>query len=59
MIKIITARSNATGDLLVGHMEYSKEFGENIFYELDGDAYFEHEITITNEDYDSRFPTTE
>lgn len=56
---MITARSNETGELLVGHIEYDEAWGENMFYELDGDVFFEHEITITDENYDSRLPTTE
>lgn len=59
MIKLIKARNNQTNELLIGHLEYSKEWGENLFLELDGDVYFEHEITIINTDDDCRFPTIE
>lgn len=59
MIKLIQARNTRTNELLIGHLEYSKEWGENLFYELDGDAFFEHEITIIKDDDDRRFPTNE
>lgn len=59
MTEIIKAIDNQTNKLLIGHLEYSKEWGENLFYELDGEVYFEHEITIIYTDYDCRFSTTE
>lgn len=59
MIKLIKALDNQTKELLIGHLEYSKEWGENLFLELNGGVYLEHEITIINTYDGSRFPTNE
>lgn len=59
MTEIIKAIDTQTNKLLIGHLEYSKEWGENIFYEIEGRMYFESEITIIKTDNDCRFPTAE
>lgn len=59
MTRLIKAIYTQTNELLIGHLEYSKEWGENLFYEIDGRIYFESEISIINTDNDCRFPTTE
>lgn len=59
MTNIIKALDNQTNELLIGHLEYSKEWGENIFYEINGRMYFESEITTIKTDNDYQFRITE
>lgn len=59
MTEMIKALDKQTNRILIGHLEYSKEWGENIFYEIDGKMYFEQEITIIKTDDDCRLSTTE
>lgn len=59
MTDIIKALEKQTNRILIGHLEYSKEWGEYIFYEIEGKMYFENEITIIRTDNDCRFPTIE
>lgn len=58
MTDIIKALDKQTNRILIGHLEYSKEWGENLFYELEGKVYFEHEIILITTNNDCRFPTT-
>lgn len=59
MTDIIKALDKQTNRILIGHLEYSKEWGENIFYEIEGKMYFEQEITLITTYNDCRFPTIE
>lgn len=59
MTNMIKALEKKTNQILIGRLEYSKEWGENIFYEIEGKMYFEHEITLIATDDDCRLSTTE
>lgn len=46
MMHFYEGRLNSTGEKVIVRIEYDKDWGCDMYYELDGDVYFPDEVTI-------------